>query len=63
LLVGRWPEGVRERNENLDTPLHVAAGEGETEMVKVFAESWPDGMRAKNKDGWTPCECRRRAWI
>jgi hypothetical protein len=31
-------------NESLATPLHWAAAEGKTDVVKFFVERWPEGV-------------------
>jgi hypothetical protein len=70
LLVESWPKGVRERNQDWDTPLHLAAGAGRipwlrwrtwpfddpvrAEVVGLLMASWAEGVREKNKSLNTP---------
>jgi ankyrin repeat protein len=55
LLLEHWPEGAREKNKNLDTPLHLVGQMPHmADMLDLMAESWPEGLRMKNKDGRTP---------
>jgi hypothetical protein len=42
-----WPESIGERDDNLETPLHIAARAGEYEMAQLFVDSWPEGMAGK----------------
>jgi ankyrin repeat protein len=37
-----------------NTPLHLAAAAGKTDMVEFLVERWPEGMREKNPRGYTP---------
>jgi ankyrin repeat protein len=53
-LVGYWPEGIKEKNKSLDTPLHLAAEAGDTETVRFLVESWPGGIKGRNEDSDTP---------
>jgi ankyrin repeat protein len=43
---------VRDLQEN--TPLHLAAGAGKTDVVKFLVERWPEGMRETNEFQETP---------
>jgi ankyrin repeat protein len=54
LLVKLWPDGMRERDEYGDMPLHSAAEVGRTEMVRLLVEYWPEGKEAPSRDGQTP---------
>jgi hypothetical protein len=54
LLLERWPAGAREKDEFGETPLHLAALRGETEMIRLLVESWPEGKEALNGDVQTP---------
>jgi ankyrin repeat protein len=48
LFLERWPEGVIERGNCLNTPLHSAAMAGKTDVVKLFVEGWPEVVREKD---------------
>jgi ankyrin repeat protein len=50
-LVKRWPEGIRQGNEDLQKPLHLAAIAGNTDVVKFLVEQWPEGTR-ESDDFW-----------
>jgi ankyrin repeat protein len=50
MLIERWPEGIRENNDDLNTPLRLMAAEGQTEAVRLLVERWPEGVREKNKN-------------
>jgi ankyrin repeat protein len=57
LLVELWPEGVKGRNFEGDTPLHLAASpNGNRDIVALLVECWPQGKEAKNDDDQTPLE-------
>jgi ankyrin repeat protein len=44
-----------ERKDNqLNTPLHLAAKVGKTEAGRILMERWPEGIREKNEDLNTP---------
>jgi ankyrin repeat protein len=60
LLVESWPEGLREKNIDGNTPLHFAARKGRTDVVRLLAEIWPEGLREKNNDGNTPLHLAAR---
>jgi hypothetical protein len=50
-------EGVKGRNFEGDTPLHLAASSnGNRDMVAFLVECWPEGKEAKNDDVQTPLE-------
>jgi ankyrin repeat protein len=36
------------------TPLHNAAEEGKTDVVRLLLERWPEGIRVKDREGKTP---------
>jgi ankyrin repeat protein len=70
LLVQTWPDAVRLKNKNFNTPLHMAAGPGlrqslkrskmpcgfpaRTEGLRLLLELWPDAVRTKNRNLETP---------
>jgi alpha-D-ribose 1-methylphosphonate 5-triphosphate synthase subunit PhnG len=51
LLAQAWPEVVKEKNNNLDTALHVVAGMGDAEMMGILVELWPGGKKERNNVG------------
>jgi hypothetical protein len=51
---------VRETNSDLNTPLHLAASAGKTDVVKFLVERWPEGMRETNDCGETPLHLAAR---
>jgi ankyrin repeat protein len=64
LLLERWPEAIREKDDYGYTPLHMAAEctKGPTfEVVKLLLERWPEGIREKNHDGTTPLHMAAKA--
>ena len=44
---------VQAKKKDGETPLHVAAGEGDAAKVKVLLEAGA-AVEVKEKDGWTP---------
>jgi hypothetical protein len=45
---------VEQRYSFLNTPLHLAANAGKTDVVKFLVERWPEGKKARKWDWKTP---------
>jgi ankyrin repeat protein len=60
-LLEVWPEGTREKDKHLNTPLNsaVALGWG-TELVGLLVEGCPEAIREKNQIGDTPLHSAAR---
>jgi ankyrin repeat protein len=53
-LLLKHGANVRETDSDWNTPLHMAAQAGKTDVVKVLVERWPQGVKARDKFGRTP---------
>jgi hypothetical protein len=48
--VELWPEGVKGRNFEGDTPLHLAASSnGNRDMVAFLVECWPERKETRTR--------------
>jgi ankyrin repeat protein len=60
-LLEVWPEGTREKDNYLNTPLHGAVDIGcGTELVGLLVEGCPEAIREKNRFGDTPLHLAAR---
>ena len=48
---------VSETNTSKQTPLHIAAIEGQLQILLYLIEKKKCDVNAKDRDGWTPLHC------
>jgi ankyrin repeat protein len=48
------PGAIRERNQDGELPLHVAADYGEGDLVRFLARQWPQALRERDLQGKVP---------
>ncbi len=54
LLIRKYPDAVKEKDENGNLPLHFAVaknGASDVEVLQVLIKEYPEAVKEKNKYG------------
>ena len=55
LLIKVYPDALKEKDEDENLPLHIAARSCESmEVIQLLVKEYPDALKEKNKKGWLP---------